>query len=361
MPRARRQLLAALSAAAAAGALSAAAAAGALAVAGCAEPAAVRAAPASPRNAASTRASAGDASSPAGLPAAGAGPAAPAAGPERRASLQYHLDDRAFPSPLIDAVVAGHPAVLIVDTGASHHVLARWLADELALPLSTAGDVAVDNTGRPLAVSRLENASLALSGWGRVEVSALLVVRMPDVLQRIGIGGIVAPQELAGPGRAVVLDLREGRMTEAPRDEAARALRARFGEAAIVELARCGGPNQGSELTARASVEGIDVTLKIDSGASQSSLFAVSPAGKRLSRRATGARSAYAASGRHTVPVLSGARLRMAGFDAAAELDLLPGERRATCPSDGFAGMDVLRTCVLVLAEDGGVAACAPR
>jgi hypothetical protein len=150
-------------------------------------------------------------------------------------------------------------------------------------------------------------------------------------------------------------------MTEAPRDEAARALRARFGEAAIVELARCGGPNQGSELTAKASVEGIDVTLKIDSGASQSSLFAVSPAGKRLSRRATGGRSAYAASGKHTVPVLSGARLRMAGFDAAAEFDLLPGERRATCPSDGFAGMDVLRTCVLVLAEDGGLAACAPR
>ncbi|XYI03944.1 retropepsin-like aspartic protease [Sorangium sp. So ce1128] len=350
VPRARRQLLAALSAAAAAGAL---------AVAGCAEPAAVRAAPASPRSAAP--AGAGGASSPAGSPAAGAGPAAPAAGPERRASLQYHLNDRAFPSPLIDAVVAGQPAVLLVDTGASHHVLARWLADELALPLSTAGDVAVDHAGRPLAVSRLENATLALSGWGRVEVPALLVVPMPDVLQRIGIGGVVAPQELAGPGRAVVLDLREGRMTEAPRDEAARALRARFGEAAVVELARCGGPNQGSELTARASVEGIAVTLKIDSGASQSSLFAFSPAGKRLSRRATGDRSAYAASGRHTVPVLSGARLRMAGFDATADIDLLPGERRATCPSDGFAGMDVLRTCVLVLAEDGGVAACAPR
>ncbi|WP_437623669.1 retropepsin-like aspartic protease [Sorangium sp. So ce1151] len=354
MPRARRQLLAALSAAAAAGAL---------AVAGCAEPAAVRAAPASPRSPAP--AGAGEASStpssPAGSPAAGAGPAAPAAGPERRASLQYHLNDRAFPSPLIDAVVAGQPTVLLVDTGASHHVLARWLADELALPLSTAGDVAVDHAGRPLAVSRLENAMLALSGWGRVEVPTLLVVPMPDVLQRIGIGGVVAPQELARPGRAVVLDLREGRMTEAPRDAAARALRARFGEAAVVELGRCGGPNQGSELTARASVEGIPVTLKIDSGASQSSLFAVSPAGKRLSRRATSDRSAYAASGRHTVPVLSGARLRMAGFDAAADIDLLPGERRAACPSDGFAGMDVLRTCVLVLAEDGGVAACAPR
>ncbi|WP_437738756.1 retropepsin-like aspartic protease [Sorangium sp. So ce1335] len=336
-------------------ALSAALAAGALAAAGCAEPAAVRPAPASPRAA---PAISGAAPAPAPIGLADAGPAKPAG---RRASLQFQIDDRPFPSPLIDAVVSGQPAVLMVDTGASHHVLARWLADELSLPLSTAGDVAVDHAGRPLPVSRIDDASLALSGWGRVDAPALLVVPVPDVLRRIGIGGVLAPQELAAPGRAVVLDLRDGHMTEAPRDEAARALRARFGDAAVAELARCGGPNQGSELTAKASVEGIAVTLKIDSGASQSSLFAVSPAGKTLSRRATGDRSAYAASGKHTVPVLPGARLRLAGFDAAADIDFLPGERRAACPSDGFAGMDVLRTCVLVLSEDGGLAGCAPR
>ncbi|WP_438027071.1 retropepsin-like aspartic protease [Sorangium sp. So ce233] len=332
-------------------------AAGALAATGCAEAAAVRPAPASPR--AAPAFAAADAPAPAGI--AGAGPAAPAKPAERRASLQFHVNDRPFPSPLIDAVVAGHPTVLLVDTGASHHVLARWLANELALPLSTAGDVAVDHAGRPLPVSRIEDASLALSGWGRVEAPALLVVPVPDVLQRIGIGGVIAPQALAAPGRAVVLDLRDGRMTEAPSDAAARALRARFGDAAVAELARCGGPNQGSELTAKATVEGIAVTLKIDSGASQSSLFAVSPAGQKLSRRATGDRSAYAASGKHTVPVLSGARLQLAGFDAAADIDFLPGARRAACPSDGFAGMDVLRTCVLVLSEDGGLAGCAPR
>ncbi|WP_437787544.1 retropepsin-like aspartic protease [Sorangium sp. So ce1097] len=352
VPRARRQAPGSV-------ALLAALAAGALAAAGCAEPAAVRPAPASPRAA---PAAAGDAPSPARPAAlAGAGPAAPTKPAERRASLQFQIGDRPFPSPLIDAVVAGQPAVLMVDTGASHHVLARWLADELSLPLSTAGDVAVDHAGRPLPVLRIDNGRLALSGWGRVDVPALLVVPVPDVLRRIGIGGVIAPQALASPGRAVVLDLRDGRMAEAPRDEAARALRARFGDAAVAELARCGGPNQGSELTAKASVEGIAVTLKIDSGASQSSLFAVSPAGKKLSRRATGDRSAYAASGKHTVPVLSGARLRLAGFDAAADIDFLPGERRAACPSDGFAGMDVLRTCVLVLAEDGGLAGCAPR
>ncbi|WP_437968515.1 pepsin/retropepsin-like aspartic protease family protein [Sorangium sp. So ce260] len=331
-------------------------AAGALAVAGCAEPAAVRAAPASPH-----RAAPAEGRGPSPAEPASAGPAASASAAGRRASLQFELNERPFPSPLIDAVVAGQPTALLVDTGASHHVIARWLADELSLPLSTAGDVAVDHAGRPVPVSRIEDATIALAGWGPVDVPALLVVPVPEALQRLGIGGVLAPQLLAGPGRAVVLDLREGRMTEAPRDEAARALRSRFGEAAIAELGRCGGPNQGRELTVKATVEGIAVTLKVDSGASQSSLFAASPAGKRLSHRAAGDRSAYAASGKHTVPVVSGARLHLGGFDAAAELDLLPGARRGTCPSDGFAGMDVLRTCVLLLAEDGGLAACAPR
>ncbi|WP_437317963.1 retropepsin-like aspartic protease [Sorangium sp. So ce385] len=341
-------------------ALSISLAAGALAAAGCAEPAAVRAAPASAHGAAPVEGAA--VGPPPAEPAGSAASApAPASAGGRRASLQFELNERPFPSPLIDAVVAGQPTALIVDTGASHHVLARWLADELALPLSTAGDVAVDHAGRPLPVSRIERATIALAGWGSVDAPALLVVPVPDALQRLGIGGVLAPQALAGAGRAVVLDLREGRMTEAPRDEAARALRARFGEAAVAELGHCGSPNQGHEITAAATVDGIAVTLKVDSGASQSSLFAASPAGRRLSRRAAGGRSAYAASGKHTVPVLSGARLHLAGFDAAAELDLLPGERRGACPSDGFAGMDVLRTCVLLLAEDGGLAACAPR
>ncbi|AUX39463.1 hypothetical protein SOCE26_008550 [Sorangium cellulosum] len=331
-----------------------AAALAALAAAGCAEPAAVGAAsPASPRTAAWSPARPAIA----GEPSRDGPPAAAAA---RRASLQFELNDRPFPSPLLDAVVSGQPTALIVDTGASHHVLARWLAEELDLPLSTAGDVGVDHAGRSVSISRVENAKVALAGWGTVETPALLVVPVPDILQRIGIGGFLAPQALAAPGRAVVLDLRSGQMTEAPRDEAARSLRSRFGEATIAELGRCGGPNQGLELTARANIEGLAVTLKVDSGASQSSLLAASTAGKRLSHRARGGRSAYAASGKHTVPVLSGVRLQLAGLDAAADIDLLPGEPRATCPTDGFVGMDVLRACVLLLADDGGLAACAP-
>ncbi|MGK4007474.1 retropepsin-like aspartic protease [Sorangium sp. So ce1036] len=320
----------------------------ALAAAGCAEAGPARAAPASPHLA----------DGPA--PRSGPPPGGPARAAPREASLRFELDERPFPSPLLDAVIADQPATLVVDTGATHHVLARWLADELGLPLSTAGDVGVDHAGRPVPLSRIDHARVALSGWGPIDAPVLLVVPVPDVLRRLGIGGFLAPQLLPSPGRAVVLDLRDGRMTEAPRDEAARALRARFGEAAVIELGDCSGPSQGRELTARASVEGIEVTLKVDSGASHSSLFAASPAGKALSPRARGGRSAYAASGRHTVPVLPGARLRLAGRDAATDIDLLPGAPRAACPSDGYAGMDVLRACVLLLAGDGGLAACGP-
>jgi hypothetical protein len=322
----------------------------ALGLGGCAEPLAGRAAASAERGPAATREAGAQT-------AAQAEPTAPARA--RRAVLQFELRERPFPSPLIDAVVGGQPATLLVDTGATHHFMARWLADELSLPLSTAGDVGIDLAGRSVQVSRIDHPGLTLAGWGVVDAPTLLVVPVPDVLQELGIGGFVAPQTLPARGRAVVLDLRAGEMAEALRDDAVRTLTSAFGASALAELRACGGPTRGLELHASATVEGIAVTLKIDSGATQSSLFAASPAGPRLAPRAAGGRSAYAASGKQTVPVLSGVRVRLGGFDASADVDLLPGAPRTTCSTDGIAGMDILRTCVLVLAEDGGVAACA--
>lgn len=319
-----------------------------LALGGCTEPGQRRAAAPAPRSPIAVRALAETAAT---------GPLAPAEA--RRAALRFELRERSFPSPLIDAVVGGQPATLLVDTGASDHIIARWLADELSLPLSSGADVGFDHTGRSVQVSRLDLASFTLSGWGAVRAPTLLVVPVPDILRELGIGGFVAPQMLPDRGRAVVLDLRAGEMVEASRADAIRSLTAEFGAAALTELHACGGPTQGRELTASAHIEGLDVTLKIDSGASQSSLFAVSSAGQRLSHRAAGRRSAYAASGRLTVPLLTGVRIRLGELDTAADIDLLPGAPRSPCPIDGFAGMDLLRTCVLVLAQDGGVAACA--
>lgn len=296
-------------------------------------------------------------------PSAGAlaAAAAPAAGaPGLRAPLRFELNGRRFPSPLIDAIIAGRSTTLLVDTGATHHVVARWLATELSLPLTSAGDAATDHAGQAIPVARLENASFSLPGWGAVPVPVLLVIPVPDILQRMGIGGFLSPQALSSEGRAVILDLRAGSMTDAPIDEALRRLDVSTGATAPFSALRaCGGGSvEGTQLVAQATIEGIAAEVKIDSGATHSSLFAERGAGKRLSGRASGSTSAYAASGRYTVPTLRGAHFKLGAFEMTADVDILPKTPESSCASDGYLGMDVLRSCVLVLAGDRSALRC---
>lgn len=301
---------------------------------------------------------------PAGAPAAtspadaaGEGAASQAAAP-RRARLRFDLDGRSFPSPLADAIVGGQPTTLLIDTGATHHVVARWLADELSIPQTSGGDVGLDHAGQAVRITRIEGAPLSLSGWGRVDAPLLLVVAIPEALQHAGIGGVLSPQALAAGGRAVILNLREGLMSDARLEDALLALAGspEYGE--LIELALCGGENEGRQIIAPAHVNGVEVHLKVDSGATQTSIFAGTPAGKRLAAGARGARSAYAASGKHTVPVLAGTRLALGSGEVVTDIDVLPNAPRPTCPADGFVGMDALRQCILVLGESRAAARC---
>src|SRR5262249_39291387 len=112
----------------------------------------------------------------------------------KRAALRFELEGQPFPSPLVDAMIGGEPTTLIVDTGATHHVVAQWLARELSSPIKKAGDAGTDHTGRAVAVSRIEDASLSLSGFGPVAAPVLLVITVPEVLRKLGVGGFLSPQ-----------------------------------------------------------------------------------------------------------------------------------------------------------------------
>ncbi len=280
--------------------------------------------------------------------------------PEKRAALRFDVDGTTFPSPLVDAIVDGQPTTLIVDTGATQHVIASWLTAELSLPLEKGAERALDHTGREVPVLRLPHAHMSISGWGSLDEASLLVVDVPEVLQRMNIGGFLSPQALAGPGRAVVLDLREGQMWEGSVEESARKLasRADSNSRARQGISTCRGSIAGLRLFVPLIIEGIAVRMQIDSGASQSSLFMSSPAGKELSSRSSSSRTAYAASGAYTVPILESASMRLGAFESKGDVDFLPQGARSDCPSDGFVGMDVLKSCVLLLAEEGAEVAC---
>jgi hypothetical protein len=258
-------------------------------------------------------------------------------------------------------VIAGFPTSMIVDTGASHHVVADWLAKETALPVSIAGDRAVDHAGRAQSVGRAEKVKLSISGWDTINVPTILVLSMPPQLRHLGIGGVLAPHLLASPGHATLLDLRGGSMVEEAEEEALRHESESGGARAISGARVCGGATEGAVLVVQAAAFGEPAWLKLDSGATNSSLFEGSAAGKRALAKVNGARKEYGASGAFTSRSVPGARVMVGEFEAAVELGLEAGAPTAGCPSDGFLGMDVLRSCVVVLRGDQTSARCGRR
>jgi hypothetical protein len=279
----------------------------------------------------------------------------------KRAVLRYRANGDDFPLPLVDVVIGGFPTSMLVDTGASHHVIADWLAKEIALPVSTSGDRAVDHAGRVRTVGRAENIKLSISGWGGMDVPLVLVLSMPGALKPLGIGGVLAPHLLAGPGRATLLDLRGGAMIEEPEEDAAKHEIESGGIKAISSARVCGGATEGLVLVVQAAAFGEPAWLKLDTGATSSSLFEGSAAGKRALAKAAGSRKDYGASGSFTSRAVPGAKVMVGEFEAAIELAVEAGAPAAGCPSDGFLGMDVLRSCVVVLRGDRTSARCEKR
>lgn len=289
---------------------------------------------------------------------ASSAPSASPAAPAMRAALRYEAAGNAFPSPLVDGMIGGHPTSLLVDTGATHHVAAAWFARTIAAKLEPVKGGATDHGGRALTLHRLADAGLRVDGWGAVAANPLLVIETGDALRTFGIGGVLAPQELAPEGRVVVLDLKRGAMLDASPAEATRLAEEAF-TAAFGAIQLCKHPGEGTRLLVDASIEGLTARLQIDTGATHSSVLARAPAGQRLAARAKGKSTAHAASGARTVPMLSGARLRVGAVETRVDLDVIPSITRSECRPEGYLGMDVLRSCVLVMGRDSATARCA--
>lgn len=112
-------------------------------------------------------------------------------------------------APMVEAVVSGVATKLVVDTGASDHVLTMELARRIGLHLE-AGEPGTDVTGAKVSswyASGDVPVSLPGGAGGPVDVLRdVVVIDGPPPFARWGIGGIVSPQRLH-PSGAVVLDL----------------------------------------------------------------------------------------------------------------------------------------------------------
>jgi predicted aspartyl protease len=278
--------------------------------------------------------------------------ATPPSSGERRAALLFEAAGRPFPLPLVEVLVAGVPTTMILDTGATRHVVADWLVREAGLPTRASNSAVSDHTGKAMSVLETDSAALRLAGWGAVPASsALLVGALPEPLRRLGIAGVVAPA-LCGAADALVLDMPARAMIETSLEKAT----ARWGRAGKAlsgpdSMRGCLTPAGGALYVVEAEVGGVRADLEIDTGAADSDLKDTSAAGRALSPRAVAGEQTWTAGGSFTSRILRATTIRAGEVEMRTDVVIAP-DGGAGCRRDGFLGMDVLGKSVIVLAGE---------
>lgn len=277
---------------------------------------------------------------------------APAGAPRTATVSMLAPNGRPFPHPLVRALIHREPTWLLVDTGATAHVLADWLVEAAQLETTDVeGDEVRDHVGAELHVRRVVDPKIWLTGLGEARGRAV-ALRLPEPFRALGIGGILSPQLLGGEGSQAVLDLRRSELRIEPLPARDRMVESSF-EASWCEVAE----HEGIFLL-RATINERQVTLAIDSGAERTSLLSASAAAVRLEPDARAGRAIYTASGRHRSRMVPEARLRVGTLHHVADIEIVPGSAPTLCPRDGVVGMSLIRACTMAMHAGGLVAEC---
>jgi predicted aspartyl protease len=281
--------------------------------------------------------------------------------PSRSTKLRFELAGHEFPLPVVHGTVAGEPTWLLIDTGANSLVLASWVAKKAGLKLHPLGDVGSDHTGRTVMTYAVDHPDVAIDGWGDLDDGPMLVTNIPVAVERLGIGGFISPQWLAGRGDAIVLDLANERMSRAPFASAVRSVQDR-GRELPTHPRVCDDSEstiKGLAFVVPATIAGQSVNLLVDTGAHKTDLLTSSRAGQALgSRSVQSDEELYAASGLVRTRTVKGADVRVGGVSLTTDVDLVPGGADSVCPRDGVVSMDILKTCVLVMGHKQLIGRC---
>jgi hypothetical protein len=240
-------------------------------------------------------------------------------------------------------------------------MLATWFVKAAGLPTAELeGIVGLDSTGRPLPFRAVRGVSLTFSDGGELSLPEAAVVEFPPFFEEAEVAGVVSPQLLSPPGSAAVLDLRVPDLRIELFDAAVRRLGA-------VEVSRDAGATVCSEaaplrnrlFAVQASVGGERASLLLDSGAAHSKLSRTSRAARKLKApleegTSTGLRGVV-----DKVKVARRLPVRLGKHAATADVRIGSGE--STCGPDGLLGLDVIRTCAFLLAEERVAYACDGR
>jgi predicted aspartyl protease len=281
----------------------------------------------------------------------------------RRASLRYEIRGRPFPLPVVSGTIAGHPVLMLLDTGANSHVIAGWFARKLAVPMKKLGDIGTDHVGKAISTYRIEKLDIAIDEWGKLSTTTVLATEVPDVIEKLGIAAFISPQHLEEEGDAVVVDLAKAELRSAWWDQAHAEL-ADTG-AILVEPEHAStcqendGPVKGLAFVVPAVVDTHKVHLLVDTGAQHSDVFVSTAAGQKLVGQSLANKEPmYTASGKVSGRKLTSAHVSAGTFAITTDVDLIQGNADASCPRDGVLAMDVLRSCTLLLGRSKMLGRC---
>jgi predicted aspartyl protease len=267
----------------------------------------------------------------------------------RRADFDYRLGGHPFASPVIRAKVGGIETNLMIDTGANSHMISAWLARRAGLELQSMGDSGTDHAGKTIHTSRTMRPNIVLETWGALPDQPTLVAEMPTVIERLGIGGFISPQQLATEDAFVVLDLERAEMRTASKEEVDKLSGRVLGKGAARVCVDDSTPLRARSFVVKGQVEDMDVELLVDTGAAMTDLLTTSEVGKALLPRTVENKDdVYTASGKVKPRVLKNAKLTLGEVESTVDVNVLGGGPDAFCPRDGVVAMDVLRHCVLV-------------
>jgi hypothetical protein len=272
----------------------------------------------------------------------------------RRAKLHYDVAGLA-PLPFVRGTVGDEPTWMLVDTGAATHVATSQIAKRGGVRTATSSEELEDHSRATLSAARADLSQISLEGWGKMPRGRLLVIEQEEggIAAKANVGVFLSPQKLGQSledKKAMVLDLRAAEMRIVGEDEVSKVLGSRPHDPLVRGVRACNGV-----FVVQAEIEGEPVNLILDTGATRSTLYEATAAGKRLAPKAVkSTMRGEAPSGKVESRTYPGARIASGGLSVTSDLELFAGSPPSDCSNDGVLGFPALRSCVLVFGPQRG-------
>lgn len=263
----------------------------------------------------------------------------------------------AFPTPLLYVTVAGQATTMILDTGSPFNVLGATIAERLGLMVLAKRGRGADAAGRRIHYKRIKSPRIRIENWGRPLKTPAVVTRLPTIFDTLGIAGLLSPWQLTQHGQALVINFPDQRLSVMSHAMATTTLDIHAGNR--IPLVASPRKGAGMSYTMRVHIDGVPVKLLVDTGSTSISVYADSAIGQKLERMPGSIRkSVTLVSGQAGYHQAYEGTLQIGETKENAQLLLMRGRKNNHAGYDGIVGMSYLKTCILLLTPERGIALC---